>query len=127
MVKQSCTSATWMSWGPLPDMSYAIFAAALAAAKVVNGGRSDNDNAPLPWPEPVIQIGSSVNFLATSSDARNSTAAPSVTREQSNRRRGYAIIGLEELFKKSNSVSQSTGSPASSHFFILFAISLLIV
>ncbi len=84
---------------------------------------SCKESAALPCPVPVIQIGVSVYFFATSSDAKNTQAAPSVTSEQSNSRKGEAIIGFDALFKKSISSFQSGMSlPWLSNFLILLAI-----
>jgi len=107
IVKQSWTSKAWISLGDRPAIVKAWFAATLVALKPVNSSLSWRLKGALPWPTPVIQIGESVYFFATSSDAKNAQAAPSVIKEQSNNRNGYAIMGLLSDFKNSYSSFQS--------------------
>ena len=83
IVKQSCTSATSTSLTVRPAFWNAIFEAIVVALIPVRVSLPVKARLPDACPEPIISIGCSQYFFATSVDAIMTAAAPSVIGEQS--------------------------------------------
>ena len=94
MVKASCSSATWMSFGVSLAMAKARSAAMRTAVSSVGSGRSCTACESVACPMPAMSTGVFVNCFAISAGASSTAEAPSLTGQQSKKRSGSAIHGL---------------------------------
>ena len=109
MVKQSWTSARSMSAAVMLASLKALATASLPASSSCMLGRTFSGRRSAEWPMPAISTARAL-LVTLAVWVMTRAAAPSVTREQSCRRRGAAIIMFLHLPLASSSLSSMMAS-----------------